>query len=296
MSLAIGETGALITERGDTILFGGTAILVDEGDAESGFRETELFSISTNSKVFNQDYPVVGCAVAAEIDIQMINPLTELPKMARIAPFVRVTDGERYSEWIQKGEFFIDTRSVTRNDNGLDVLTIHGYDAMLKFEKNYPDDSGNDYPLLDIDMVRHIAEAEGVKVDERTVELMDCEYMFPLPVGYSSREMLGIIAASYGGNFIMSDVGELLLLKLGNLPEETNYLIDQGGNVLVFGEDQDETQVYSGAIASFDYYGGADDSSSPIKLLIGRNNIWVDIADVTTVELKIETEAVKILV
>ena len=59
--------------------------------------------------------------------------------------------------------------------------------------------------------------------------------MFPLPVGYSSREMLGIIAASYGGNFVMSDVGELLLLKLGDFPPETNYLIDQGGNVLVFG-------------------------------------------------------------
>ena len=238
VSLAIGETGRLITEQGETILFGGTAILVDEGDAETGFRENVLFSLDTHCEVFSADYPVVGSAVAAEISVKMENPVSTMPKMARLAPFVRVTDGVRYSEWVQKGEFFIDTRQVSHNDNGLDILTIHGYDAMLKFEKDYPSDSINNYPLLDIDMVRHIASAENVEIDERTVTLMNKGYRFSLPVGYSSREMLGIIAASYGGNFIMSDIGELLLLKLGGLPEETNYLIDQGGNILVFGDDR----------------------------------------------------------
>jgi hypothetical protein len=64
---------------------------------------------------------------------------------------------------------------------------------------------------------------------------MGKSYTYPLPVGYSSREVLGIIAASYGGNFIISDEGQLLLIRLCDLPRETNYLIDQTGDILLFG-------------------------------------------------------------
>ena len=66
---------------------------------------------------------------------------------------------------------------------------------------------------------------------------MNKGYMFPLPLGYSSREVLGLIAASYGGNFIISDENQLLLIKLGDLPRETNYLIDEDGDVIIFGDD-----------------------------------------------------------
>ena len=62
--------------------------------------------------------------------------------------------------------------------------------------------------------------------------------MFPLPVGYSSREMLGFIAGAYGGNFIISDENQLLLIKLGDLPAETNYLIDAAGDAITFGGDR----------------------------------------------------------
>ena len=69
-------------------------------------------------------------------------------------------------------------------------------------------------------------------------ERMDNGYMFPLPVGYSSREVLGIIAASYGGNFVISDDGQLLLIRLSDLPRETNYLITEFGDVILFGTDR----------------------------------------------------------
>ena len=64
------------------------------------------------------------------------------------------------------------------------------------------------------------------------------EYKFPLPVGYSSREVLGMIAASYGGNFVMSDAGELRLVMLNELPPETGLLINYSGDYIVFGEDR----------------------------------------------------------
>lgn len=235
VSLAIGDSGRLIDEYGDTLLFGDTAILVDTGGAETGFRETSIISMSTSNSVFKEDYPVVGSAISAEIDVQMLNIVANIPKRARLAPFVRVTDGVNRSEWLPKGVFYIDTRKVTHNNNGIDVFTLHGYDAMLMLEQNYPSDTEHDYPMLDTDMVAFIAESIRVPVDARTYERMTAGYHFPLPIGYSSREVLGIIASAYGGNFVMSDEGALLLIKLGDLPRETNYLSTQNGDVLVFG-------------------------------------------------------------
>ena len=234
-ALAIGESGRLIDEIGDVLIFGNTAILVDSGGAETAFREEVLMSMSTTHSVFNEQYPTVGSAVSGEIDVTMIRPYGDIPKMARIVPFVRVTDGERHSEWLQKGVY---SRETSHNSNGLDILTIHGYDAMLKFEMNYPSDSANNYPMLDTDMVQFLANSINISVDPRTWERMTEAYTFPLPVGYSSREVLGAIAASYGGNFIMSDEGQLLLIRLSDLPRETNFLVTESGDVIIFGDDK----------------------------------------------------------
>lgn len=238
VALAIGESGVLVTEYGYTILFGTTAILVDTGGAESAFREDILMSMSTTHTVFNENFPVVGSAISGEIFITMLKPISDIPRRARLVPYVRVTNGTQTSEWIQKGVYYVDTRETSHNSNGLDIITIHGYDAMLMFEQNYPSDNTHDYPLLDTTMVQFIADSIGIQVDPRTWERMTQGYMIPLPVGYSSREVLGIIAASYGGNFIISDDGSLLLIRLCDLPRETNYLVTQLGDIIVFGEDK----------------------------------------------------------
>lgn len=238
VALAIGGSGVLITESGDTILFGNTAILVDSGGAETAFREETLMSMSTSHAVFNENYPVVGSAVSGEIDITMLKPASEIPRRARLVPFVRATDGTQTSEWLQKGVYYIDTRETSHNSNGLNIVTIHGYDGILMFEQNYPSDNVHDYPMLDTDMVQFLADSISVPVDPRTWERMTEEYEFPLPVGYSMREVLGIIGASYGGNFVMSDEGQLLLIRLCDLPRETNYLITQAGDIIIFGDDR----------------------------------------------------------
>lgn len=238
VALAIGESGRLIEEHGQVLLFGNTAILVDAGGAETAFREDILMSMSTRHSVFNENYPVVGSAIAGEIDIQMLKPTAAIPKRARLAPYVRATDGTRYSEWLQKGVYYVDTRETSHNSNGLDIVTIHGYDAMLMFEMNYPSDSAHNYPLLDITMVQFLAASINISVDPRTITRMNKGYTFALPVGYSSREVLGMIAASYGGNFIISDEGQLLLIRLCDLPKETNYLVSETGDVFLFGSDK----------------------------------------------------------
>lgn len=204
-------------------------------DGVGTFGETELFSISTNLEMF-QDAPTIGKAVAGEINVKMMFPDTTIPDMACLRPQVRVCNSTDQSEWLPQGVYYIDTRERTKNDDGLDVLTIHGYDAMLMAEQMYNgrivDDS------VDIDMVDEIAYQLGFEVDTRTTDLMTAAFTIPFPVGYTYREILGYIASMYVGCFIMTDEGKLRLVSALELPEETNYLIDQIGDPITFGGDR----------------------------------------------------------
>ena len=211
------------------------------------YDETKLFSVSTHVEMF-QNTPTLGKAVAGEISIKMLKPSVDIPAMAKIQPQVRVcrdfgeeVDDEwvvtrQNSEWLAQGIYYIDTRETTKNQDGLDVLTLHGYDDMLKAEQMYNGRITGD--STDIQMVNEIAYQMGVNVDARTTALMTNAYTIPLPTGYSYREVLGYIASMYCGCFIMSEVGELRLVSILELPPETNYLIDQVGDAITFGGDR----------------------------------------------------------
>ena len=240
-SVTIGDSGRLVDRYGDLILFGGDSILVDTGGPESGLREDKLFSVDSNSEFFKEGYPGVGCANAAYVDISMVAPYN-IPRKARIGVYVRAVNDTEKSEWIPQGVYYIDTREQTRDERGFDVLTVHGYDAMLLSEVTYPSDNAHDYPLLDKTMVQFIADnmkidadGRGIQVDPRTWDIMTAGYKFPLPVGYSIREVLCMIAAAYAGNFIISPTGELRLVSMFDLPPETRNLITEDGYKITFG-------------------------------------------------------------
>lgn len=242
-SIVVGENGRLVDDDGGLILFGGDAILVDTGGPESGFREDKLFAggIKTNHDLFKDGTPDVGSAVSGYADIKMVAPYN-VPKKARVSIFIRASNGVETSEWIPQGVYFIDTREQTHTGNGYDVLKIKAYDAMLLAEITYPSDNRHNYPLLDKTMVQFIAdnmkidpEGRGIQVDPRTWGIMTAGYKFPLPVGYSMREVLCMIAAAYAGNFIISPTGELRLVSMFDLPPETRHLITNDGYKITFG-------------------------------------------------------------
>lgn len=169
-----------------------------------------------------------------------------------ILTFIEASHGLLVSEWLQQGKFYIDTREYTNDDDGLPIITLHGYDAMMLAEQDYgesaldygdPDDP--DAGALDIDMLEEIASKMkpigsefAVGVDPRCYEIMTEGYKFPYPVGYSLREMLQMIAAAYAGCFVISDKGELLLVTLYGLPENTGYLVTGYGFAITFGGDR----------------------------------------------------------
>ena len=232
--LAIGETGVLITGRGESITFGGFSILVGATGGDGGYDETMLVSMDADFQVFSDGSPTVGNCVSAEINVEMVKPFGDIPQRARLTPYIRLTDGHRHSEWIQKGVFYIDTRETKEDGSKIEKIAIHGYDDMLKTEQDYPS-STLSWPAKDIDVVREIAAFIGVSVDPRTTPIINRGYRIQYPAGYSCRDVLGYIAAMYAGCFVMSDIGELRLITIYGIPKETRYLIEQGGAAITFG-------------------------------------------------------------
>jgi hypothetical protein len=167
-------------------------------------------------------------------DILVFAEGTAIINDSDVVEFIATDYEESYSEWIQQGVYFVDTREVIKSESNVDVLVLHGYDAMLKAEQMFVSSTilGDS---VDIDMVNEIARIMGVAVDERTTALMTMGYTIPLPTGYTLREVLGYIASMYVGGFIITDVGKLRLVSVLEMPEETNYLINEEYDYITFG-------------------------------------------------------------
>ena len=185
---------------------------------------------------FDGDYIDFGSNAELDGDILVLNNAF----LSNDIVYFRNSTERVESDWLQKGVFYIDTRQVTKNSDGLDVLTIHGYDAMLFAEQDFAD-TDRDWPsqgVLDTTIVSDIAATMNVSVDERTWDIMTDGNRLPLPSGYTLREILGYIASMYVGSFVMTDVGKLRLVTLTELPPETSYLIDDGGYAITFGGER----------------------------------------------------------
>ena len=236
-SLDVGDMGRLVTSSGETITFGGTSILVGRGGGDSGYQEDTLISMETVRRLFAGSSPLVGSCVAGEINVRMLNINVQIPRMAQIVPYIRICNDTEKSEWIQKGVFYIDTRSVEM-DGGLEILVIHGYDAMLKADVEFPFSYVAQWPATDLEVVEGVADYMGVGIDPRTYDIMTNSYTVQMPTGYTAREVLGYVAAMYAGCWIFNDTGLLQLITLNGLPAQTNYLIDHTGDPITFGGDR----------------------------------------------------------
>ena len=177
----------------------------------------------------------IGNCCARQIEFE-IYPQGTIPRQAQIEVYVRLRLGEQVSEWIPKGVFFFSTR---KTDRVTGVLSVHGYDAMLKAEETWLDSSydAKTWPMPASTAVADIAARMGVAVDSRTV--LDAAFPVQYPVDdkgdMTMREALGRIAVANAGNWTITDDGKLLLVGLNSIPAETHYLITETGNAITFG-------------------------------------------------------------
>ncbi len=177
-------------------------------------QEGQLFSVTITGGLFaTQSFGIGGC-VSREIEVRFILGEAVIPRMAKIQPEVRlVNDNGDMSEWIPKGTFWLDTREL---DKETGIMTIRGYDAMLKGENLYivPGEDTGLWPRTMASVATEIAGMMGLTIDARTT--LDQNYEMQLPTDYTMRELLGYIATANCGNWVITDEGKLRLIRVND--------------------------------------------------------------------------------
>ena len=94
--------------------------------------------VSSSTATVENDYLDLGTEATLENDILVFSSDVSLS-----GDCITFIDGEQHldSEWFKMGVFYIDSREVTHNHDGLDVLTFHGYDRMLFASEQFGDSS-----------------------------------------------------------------------------------------------------------------------------------------------------------
>lgn len=230
--------------------------IYEEGDYETCYKvnidgvdydQSYIWSMRTSRKLFSENNPMIGCAMVGQIDLTITNPGVTFSQMAKIKPYIRLYSPKRrlYSGWLQKGEFFIDTRPADSAD-GIETIDIQGFDAMRKANVKYPSstlvwDERSPYAASVVD---EIAKFIGVAVDQSTrAKLRATPRLVGFPAQYTMAEVLGSIGAMYGGNFCISSTGTLMMVGLMDLPEETYLLINEKGNYITFGTGDNMVRI-----------------------------------------------------
>ena len=196
----------------NTILSGPHTKEVKLNIAGADYGMDVLTSLRTSLAPFGSGSPTIGLAPAAEITATLYLASSAVPRMAALRPHVRLVssdDPSVFSEWLPQGLFYVDTRQ--QDASGL--LTLHGYDGMLRAERPAPY-STLQWPALDTDVVGEICSILGFTVDSRTTALMTSGFRISLPAQYTMRETLRFIAALYGGSFVLTADNALRLLPL----------------------------------------------------------------------------------
>lgn len=216
------------------------------------YDESQIVTLNTNEALFAEDTLSVGGAIAREIDFAAF--LDEsVPKRAQIIHEVRLITSTQASEWLQKGVYYISTRS---KDPLTGVTTVHGFDAMMSAEQEWKPAQTDIFPMPMKEAVEKTAAILHLALDPRNVYKTGEDYKVGYPVadgnaseeeqvkGLSIRQVWRWIAAAMGGNFIINDLGELRLVPV-NDATATAYLSDENGDAVTFGGDAILLQVAS---------------------------------------------------
>lgn len=216
----------------------------DDPDAPNG---AQIVSATTRAAMLDRELSIGNC-VAKELHLVLRNftGYHAIPRMAKIVMEFRLNDGTTQSEWLPKGTYFIDTRDTSYAG----VLSVDAYDPMLMTEQSFtqPGNQGT-WPRTDYSVVQTIASAIGVQIDSRTTAIMNKGYKIGYPGieladgtpqysqdgAMSMRQVLGYVGSMYGGNWVITDENKLRLVVLGDIPEDTNLLIDQNGDFITMG-------------------------------------------------------------
>ena len=201
------------------------------------YSQPDILSLRTYGGAFSE--PDIGGCASRQIDLTLRSPAGTIPRQAEIRVYTRLVLEDQAAEWLPKGVFYISTRSTDKLTGN---LTIHGYDAMRKAGDVWltADYDRDNWPMSQRAAVEDIAYRMGVEIDPRTQ--LSGRFPVDYPVDENGdltmEDVLEGIAVSEAGNWVMSDEGKLLLLRFGDIPPETWYLVDEYGDAITFGGDR----------------------------------------------------------
>lgn len=199
------------------------------------YLQPDILSLRTSGGAFAA--PDIGNCASRQLDLTLRRVLGTIPKRAKIQVYTRLANETQTAEWLPKGVFYVSTRQT---DKLTGALTIHGFDAMRKAGAVWDIDPTASWPMSARAAAEDIARRMGVAIDPRTVlsDAFPVDYPVDENGDLTMEDVLSGIAAGEAGNWVMSDEGKLLLLRFGDIPTETWYLVDEYGDAITFGGER----------------------------------------------------------
>ncbi|NBI81636.1 hypothetical protein D3Z48_05980 [Clostridiaceae bacterium] len=177
-------------------------------------------------------YEGFGIGNASTAKLTLFLYAGSIPRGAEIRRYIRLKNGAEVSEWLPKGVFFTNRRAV---EDG--YWTVEAFDVMRKAERVWTPDDSMVFPMPMPAAVDIFLGLMGAQLDPRTA--INPNYTIDYPANeYTIRDELRYIAAAHAGNWIVTGEGRLLLVPLVSIPPETNYLVTEYGDAILFGGDR----------------------------------------------------------
>ncbi len=200
--------------------------------------------------------PAIGRTCTGSLSLN-IYPQGEISKAATVDAYCRLTstDGETVTDWVPQGKFYVSSRS------GTNILTLNCLDRMILAGQTYLDKTAfTEWPQSMQAVVNEIAEIMHVSIDNRTNINSGRRYVVDYPnEDMLMSEVLGMIAAAHGGNWIMTERGELRLVVLAKpLATATQDIGKTHGGFVYKGKTQTVSRVILVDDADNDFAAGDD--------------------------------------
>ena len=151
------------------------------------------------------------CSGTLKIQIRPING-TAIPKAAEVVAYCRLTssDKQTVTDWMEQGHYYISARKQRG-----ELLSLVCRDAMMKAGTEYLSRTAfTEWPTSMTDVVTEIATLMGIAVDSRTEIYSGSDYVVSYPNDLLMSEVLSMIAAAHGGNFVITEQNKLRLIPV----------------------------------------------------------------------------------
>lgn len=151
----------------------------------------------------------VGNVMAAQLDVELHGVTIDTDNMLQVQ--FRATDGVNSSAWYNKGFFFVDT--VEKSPYS-EVSAVTAYDALMKTNVVYMKEGTWVGTTTDADIITAILSDISVSASSALTSALAAPIAFTNSPnigdnGTTEMEMLSVIGAMRGWNFIINNEGEL---------------------------------------------------------------------------------------